>query len=87
MMISVGLAIGRLWMVVAVTGNPIAFVPLAQLFILVFMFPANNALLQTVDGVFSFVGMLVVYFVGKRMYLIRERRSIRVADAQGALTE
>ena len=83
-MLGVGLAIGRLWMVVAVTGNPIAFVPLAQLFILVFMFPANNALLQTFDGVCSFVGMLVVYFVGKRMYLARERPSVRVADAEGA---
>jgi hypothetical protein len=83
-MLGVGLAIGRLWMVVAVTGNPIAFVPLGQLFILVFMFPANNALLQTLDGVFAFMGMLVVYFVGKRMYLARERPSARIADAEDA---
>lgn len=73
-MLIVGLAIGRLWMLILATGNPIGFVPLSQLFILVFMFPANNALLQTLDGLFSFMGVLAVYFVGKRLYLSQERR-------------
>lgn len=62
----VGYAIGRLWMSTVTTSSPLAFAVLGQLFVLVFMFPANNALAQTIDGVFAFVGVLLIYFVGRR---------------------
>jgi hypothetical protein len=61
-MILIGFAIGSVWSTVIGTGNPLGMALLSQLFILVFMFPANNALAQTLDGLSSFVGVLVMYF-------------------------
>jgi hypothetical protein len=65
-MLLVGFGIGRLWTDIIVSGDPLGFALLGQLFVLVFMFPANNALAQTMDGVFALIGGLLVYFVGRR---------------------
>jgi hypothetical protein len=69
----VGLAIGRLWTRVIATENPFAFALLGQLFVLVFMFPANNALAQTLDGLFSLLGTIVIYIASRRFFWQRRR--------------
>jgi len=65
-MLLVGFGLGRLWTDIIVSGDPLGFALLGQLFVLVFMFPANNALAQSMDAVFAFGGGLVVYFLGRR---------------------
>ncbi len=66
--ILVGYVIGRCWSATILTGNPLGFALLAQLFTLVFMFPANNALAQTLDGLLSFAGVVVLYAVSRKYY-------------------
>jgi hypothetical protein len=65
-MLVVGFAIGRLWTGIVISGDPLGFALLGQLFVLVFMFPANNALAQSIDGVFSLAGGIAIYYFGKR---------------------
>lgn len=65
-MVLIGFGIARVWMDIVVNGNPLGFVLLGQLFVLVFMFPANNALAQTIDAIFAFGGGLTVYFLSRR---------------------
>lgn len=67
-MLLIGFFMGRCWMNVVLTGNPIGFAVLAQLFILVFMFPANNALAQSLDGFFSFIGVMFFYAVSYKYF-------------------
>lgn len=67
-MVLVGFVIGRCWVDVIITGNPIGFAVLAQMFTLVFMFPANNALAQTLDGLFSLIGVLLIYSASWRYF-------------------
>lgn len=76
--ILVGFVLGRIWSSVILTGNPMGFAVLAQLFTLIFMFPANNALAQTLDGLFSLVGVTVLYAMSWRYY-----RSIRPQPGAG----
>jgi hypothetical protein len=67
-MILVGFLLGRMWMAAVITGNPVAFVVLGQLFTLVFMFPANNALAHSLDGVFVMSGLTLIYLASVRYY-------------------
>lgn len=62
----VGFVAGRSWSTLILRGNPVGFAVLGQLFILVFMFPANNALAQTLDGLFALVGVVVIYSLSWR---------------------
>jgi hypothetical protein len=71
-MVLVGFVIGRCWVGVIITGNPIGFAVLAQMFTLVFMFPANNALAQSLEGFFSLIGVLSIYVVSWKYF---KRRS------------
>lgn len=80
-MILIGFGIARVWMEIVVNGNPLGFVLIGQLFVLVFMFPANNALAQTLDAVFAFGGGLTLYFVGKR--LLRGVAACRAVNSAG----
>jgi hypothetical protein len=80
-MLLVGFWLARLWMETIINGNLLGFAVLGQLFILVFMFPANNALAQTLDAVFSLTGYLVVYFIGTSWLRHAEARRRR-APAQ-----
>jgi hypothetical protein len=73
-MLLIGFAIGRLWINIIVIGNPIAFAVLAQMFTLVFMFPANNALAQTLEGLFSLIGVLIIFFMSGRYFKRRFNR-------------
>jgi hypothetical protein len=65
-MVLIGFGIARVWMEIVVNGNLLGFVLLSQLFVLVFMFPANFVVAQTIDAVCAFVGALIVYFLGRR---------------------
>lgn len=67
-MMLAGYLIGSSWSDVLITGNPIALALLAQMFILVFMFPANNALVQSLDGFFAFIGILLMYAVSRAAF-------------------
>lgn len=67
-MVLVGFIIGRCWVNVIITGNPIGFAVLAQMFTLVFMFPANNALAQTLEGLFSLIGVLLIYVMSWKYF-------------------
>lgn len=69
-MILAGYILGRYWIDTIITGNPFGFAVLAQMFILVFMFPANNALAQTLDALFSLVGVFALHRISRR-YLPR----------------
>jgi hypothetical protein len=72
----VGLAIARCWTTVLATRNPIGLAVLGQLFILVFMFPANNALAQTLGGLFTFLGLSVAYLVTWRYFWAERHRPV-----------
>jgi hypothetical protein len=74
-MVLIGFVIGRLWVDAIATENPVAFAVLAQLFILVFMFPANNALAQTLDGFFALVGVFMIYGLSRK-YFAGEHRAL-----------
>jgi len=76
-MVLVGFVIGRCWVGVVITGNPIGFAVLAQMFTLVFMFPANNALAQTLDGLFSLIGVLIIY-AASWQYFVPSRTGITI---------
>jgi hypothetical protein len=67
-MMFVGFVIARFWSAAIITGNPVAFAVLAQLFILVFMFPANNALAQSLNGFFALVGVIVIYRMSRKYF-------------------
>ncbi len=67
-MILVGFVIARCWVNVIITGNPIGFAILAQMFTLVFMLPANNALGQTLEGLFSLIGVFAIYAVSRKYF-------------------
>ena len=67
-MVLVGFVIGRCWVGVIITGNPIGFAVLAQMFTLVFMFPANNALAQSLEGLFSLIGVLTIYVMSWKYF-------------------
>jgi hypothetical protein len=67
-MVLIGFFLGRVWSTVILTANPVGFAVLAQLFTLIFMFPANNALAQTLDGLFSLVGVLFLYVTSWKYY-------------------
>lgn len=67
-MVLIGFITGRCWMDVVMTGNPVGFAILGQMFTLVFMFPANNALAQTLDGLFSLVGVVCIYMTSRRYF-------------------
>jgi len=67
-MVLIGFVIANVWVTVTVTGNPIGFAVLAQLFVLVFMFPANNALAQTLDSFFALIGVLTIYLVSRKYF-------------------
>lgn len=75
-MLLIGFGLGKVWMDIVANGNPLGFVLLGQLFVLVFMFPANNALAQTIDGLFAFGGGLALFFLGRR-----SQRGVAVRDA------
>ena len=65
-MMLIGFVLGRGWTAVVVRANPVGFALLAQLFTLVFMFPANNAVAQTLDALFSFGGVAALYVASQR---------------------
>lgn len=67
-MLLIGAFLGRCWIDALTTGNPVAFAVLGQLFTLIFMFPANDALAQTLEQFFSLVGVLLLY-AWSRSYL------------------
>jgi hypothetical protein len=67
-MVLVGFVIGRTWTQVIITGNPVGFALLAQMFTLVFMFPANNALAQTLDGLFALIGLVMIYAMSRKYF-------------------
>lgn len=73
-MLLVGFILGRSWGRVIVTGNPIGFALLAQLFTLVLMFPANNALAQTLEGLFALIGVTWIYVFSIRYFNRQQRR-------------
>jgi hypothetical protein len=74
----VGFVIARWWVDVIAVGNPVGFAVLAQMFTLVFMFPANNALAQTLEALFSLVGVFCIYALSRQYF-----RPIRRAPAGG----
>lgn len=67
-MVLVGFVIARCWVGVITTGNPIGFAVLAQMFTLVFMFPANNALAQTLEALFSLIGIFTIYAISWKYF-------------------
>jgi len=67
-MVLIGFVIGRCWVNIILTGNPMGFAVLAQMFILVFMFPANNALAQTLDAFFGLIGVSALYMLSWRFF-------------------
>lgn len=67
-MFFIGFCLARVWGDAISSGNPFAFAVLAQLFILVFMFPANNALAQTLDALFAVVGILSIYALSRKHF-------------------
>lgn len=67
-MVLIGFITGRCWMDAIMTGNPIGFAILGQMFTLVFMLPANNALAQTLDGLFSLVGVVCIYMISRSYF-------------------
>lgn len=69
----VGFVIARCWVDVIIAGNPIGFAVLAQMFTLVFMFPANNALAQTIEGLFSLIGVFFIYAVSRKYFRAARR--------------
>jgi hypothetical protein len=85
-MVLVGFLIARCWVNVIFTGNPIGFAVLAQMFTLVFMFPANNALAQTLEGFFSLIGVISIY-AGSWKYFSPARTSHRRGYASGSTFE
>ncbi len=72
-MILIGYIIGRCW-VSTIKGNPIGFTVLAQMFTLVFMFPANNALAQTLEALFTLIGVFIIYYISCKYF--RHSRSV-----------
>ncbi len=72
----VGFVIARCWVDVIVAGNPIGFAVLAQMFTLVFMFPANNALAQTLEGLFSLIGVFCIYGLSRKHFRPYRRRPV-----------
>jgi len=80
-MLFIGYVIGRCWTGVIVSGNPLGFAVLAHLFNLVFMFPANNALAQSLDGLFSLMGLLVLYAVSLKYF--KAKRTALLVRAVG----
>ncbi len=67
-MVLVGFALGRCWSDAVVTGNPVCFALLAQLFTLIFMLPANNAVAQSLDGFFTLSGVVLIYALSRKYY-------------------
>jgi len=78
----VGFVIGRCWVHVIVAGNPIGFALLAQMFTLVFMCPANNAVAQTLEAFFSLIGVSVLYTVSWHYFA-----PVRIRPRPAALAE
>lgn len=86
-LVLLGFVIGRCWMHVVLTGNPIGFAVLAQLFTLVFMFPANNALAQTLEAFFSLLGVTILYVLSRsHMASARRRSAVGIAAASRLAT-
>ena len=67
-MIGVGMVIGRCWTNVIFTGNPLGFAMLAQMFTLVFMIPANNYLVQSLENLFSLIGLVLIYLISGKYF-------------------
>jgi len=74
-MVVFGYVMGNCWIGILITGNPIGFVVMALMFTLVFMFPANPALAQTLEGLFSLIGVVIIYLMSRRYYRVTRRKT------------